>query len=109
MDVIVSVSVLDGANSFNCQVKVGDRALKKVLSRFNPSEDGRVTALKALSAAQIQMMLDHQNDQRRIANGALPVSEESDLANARSRFAAIAITEAEKTQMCLVKSLFAEA
>lgn len=107
MTVVVSIKVTEGDKTFERYITLGDRALKKVLSKFNPSEDGRVTALKALSGAQIQMMLEHQDEQaRKPIETANPVPGE--ISMARSRAAAVAITQAEITQMCLVKSLLAE-
>jgi hypothetical protein len=107
MDKQVSVEIRIGGEVEE-RIVLGERARKKVLAHFNPSEDARVTALKALSAAQIQMMLDHQLAQSRVGNSPATSGADKALADARGRAAAIAITQAEITQMCLVKSLFAE-
>lgn len=100
------------AQTFVQSVGVGDVALDKVLFDFNVTGDPRVTILKALSAAQIQMMLDHQTAEKAPAEAAATPEEKASKNNikqARMRAASVAITQTELTQMALVKALFAKA
>ncbi len=108
MQVSVSIRVAgDAPGDFqDFDVALSDVALAKVLFDFNVTADKRVMALKALSAAQIQMMLDHQSAET--AAGA-PSKAGAIVRAARIRAAAVAITQVELTQMPLVKSLFAKA
>lgn len=101
MTTTVTITHIDGMKRFEKTVVVSDLALDKVLFGFNVTDDPRVTALKALSAAQIQMMLDHQAQQNNEGGG--------EPRHARARAASIAITQTELTQMALVKALFAKA
>lgn len=103
MTVSIAITITkDGQGPVTHLVTPSDTALDKVLFDFNVTADPRVAILKALSAGQIEMMLRHQDEQKR----ADPFET---FHVARSRAAAVAITQAELTQMALVKSLFAKA
>ena len=101
MTTTISITHVDGDKVFTKTIAVGDTALAKVLFRFNPTDDPRTTALKALCAGAIQMMLDHQ--------ASLKDETDKTVRDARGRNASIAITLTEGAQMALVKSLFAQA
>lgn len=100
--------VADGTGAeFRKDITLSQVALDKVLFDFNVTADPRTTALKAICAGAIQMMLEHQ-DAQRVAPPVEPTG--GDLVRAaRGRGAAIAITLVEGAQMALVKSLFAKA
>lgn len=96
--------VADGTGAeFRKDIILSQVALDKMLFDFNPTSDERTTALKAICAGAIQMMLDHQEALK--SDGETRV----DIKVARSRGASIAITLVEGAQMALVKSLFAKA
>lgn len=91
----------DEAKMFDQNIAVGDAALAKVLFDFNVTGDARVTMAKALMAASIQLMLDHQEETKK--------EPDQVIRNARMRAASVAITQLEITQMCAVKAFFAKA
>ena len=100
MTTMVTIHHVDGDKEFRKDLILGDVALSKVLFKFNPTDDPRTTALKAICASAIQMMLDHQ--------ASLGTAEpDANIRAARGRCAAVAITQVEGAQMALVKSLFA--
>lgn len=104
MTTTITIQHNEGEKQFSHSIAVGDVALAKVLHRFNVTDDPRVTVLKALSAAQIQMMLEHQAAEKDAPAGG---SDTPEIHQARMRCASIAITLVEGAQMALVKSLFA--
>lgn len=95
----ITINHADGDKKFDTTIGVGDVALKKVLHSFNVTNDERVTTIKLLSAALIDAMLIHIILQSN--------EPDPDIRSARIRAAHIAITDMEKVQMALVKSLFA--
>jgi hypothetical protein len=93
MTTTVHVRHIQGEHDFSEYVTCTYPALNAVLFDFNPAGSHDVTTIKALSAALIQKMRDHQ------AKAGTPPEQK--------RVAAIAITQMELTQMAAVEALFA--
>jgi hypothetical protein len=108
MTTTVTIKTVEGDKENTFVVNVTDYAQAKVLRKFNPTEDmsvaSKVDASKVLCAALIQQMLDLQEKQAEL----LKAGDKSSVLAARSRTAAMAITDLEKVQMLCVKANFAE-